>query len=129
MSIRRKIRSYLFNFIHWECWHKWRTWLTIFVVFFYFLMILIFLPLLIVALYKSNAKAHFSAWIVAAIFVLLTIPIFLANLLQHLFNYTRPHLQAHIIRIIWIVPIYSVDSVRMSTISPTLYTSLHIFLL
>lgn len=82
------------------------------VIILYVLILLVVLPLMIVGLYAVHARAQFSAWFVAAVFVLLTIPIFIANLLQHLFNYTKPHLQAYIMRILWIVPVYSIDSVR-----------------
>ena len=118
-SIKRAIRHALLDCActHWECWHNWRTWVTVFVVVLYLAILLILLPLLIYGLYAIKAEVHFSAWFVAAIFVLLTIPIFLANLLQHLFNYTCPHLQAYIIRIIWIVPIYSIDSVSYMHLS------------
>ena len=97
--------------IRWRCWVKWRLWVTVAVVFIYVSVLLVALPLMIFGLYEAHAKAQFSAWFVAAVFVLLTIPIFLANLLQHLFNYTKPHLQAYIMRILWIVPVYSIDSV------------------
>ncbi|KAG8592361.1 hypothetical protein GDO81_000474 [Engystomops pustulosus] len=40
----------------------------------------------------------------------MTIPISLWGILQHLVHYTQPELQKPIIRILWMVPIYSVDS-------------------
>lgn len=94
----------------WHCWIKWRTWLTVAVVVVYSILLLVFLPLMIFGLYAVHAEIQFSAWFVSAVFVLLTIPIFLANLLQHLYNYTKPQLQAYIVRILWIVPVYSIDS-------------------
>ena len=124
---KRAIRSALLDCgcIHWKCWNRWRTWLIVVTALIYSIVILIVVPLLTFALYAIKAEAQFSVCLVAAIFVLLTIPIFLANLLQHLVNYTCPNLQAYIIRTIWIVPIYSVDSVR-NYLSPTspLYLSL-----
>lgn len=53
---------------------------------------------------------HTKAWFIAGIFVLMTIPISLWGILQHLVHYTQPELQKPIIRILWMVPIYSVDS-------------------
>ncbi len=88
--------------------------MTVAAVILYLLVLLVALPLMIFGLYEVHAEIQFSAWFVAAVFVLLTIPIFLANLLQHLFNYTKPHLQAYIMRILWMVPVYSIDSVSFS---------------
>jgi hypothetical protein len=110
-KIRRAFLSY--SCIRWKCWRKWRTWLTISVISIYLLVLITILPLMIYGLYAVNAKPTFSAWFIAGIFTLFSIPIFLANLLQHLFNYTQPHLQAYIMRIIWIVPVYSIDSVSL----------------
>ncbi|XP_064123624.1 transmembrane protein 184C isoform X2 [Loxodonta africana] len=53
---------------------------------------------------------HTKAWFIAGIFLLLTIPISLWVILQHLVHYTQPELQKPIIRILWMVPIYSLDS-------------------
>ena len=127
-GIRLKIfRSLLeFSCMKWHCWIKWRTWLTVAVVVVYSILLLVFLPLMIFGLYAVHAEIQFSAWFVSAVFVLLTIPIFLANLLQHLYNYTKPQLQAYIVRILWIVPVYSIDSVRSTYIYMYIYTSLYI---
>ena len=121
---KRAIRSALLDCgcIHWKCWNRWRTWLIVVTALIYSIVILIVVPLLTFALYAIKAEAQFSVCLVAAIFVLLTIPIFLANLLQHLVNYTCPNLQAYIIRTIWIVPIYSVDSVK-NYLLPLLFLS------
>uniref|UniRef100_A0A8C2ILX7 Transmembrane protein 184C n=1 Tax=Cyprinus carpio TaxID=7962 RepID=A0A8C2ILX7_CYPCA len=51
-----------------------------------------------------------KAWFIAGIFVFMTIPISLWGILQHLVHYTQPELQKPIIRILWMVPIYSLDS-------------------
>ncbi|KAG2466096.1 T184C protein, partial [Polypterus senegalus] len=53
---------------------------------------------------------HTKAWFIAGIFVFMTIPISLWGILQHLVHYTQPELQKPIIRILWMVPIYSLDS-------------------
>lgn len=64
----------------------------------YLIVLFVMLPLLVYGLYQEHAEAEFKAWFVAGIFLLLTIPIFLLGLMQHLFNYTQPQLQKHIIR-------------------------------
>lgn len=84
--------------VHWECWRHWRKWFRAFVAAGYCIILLVLLPVLIWDLYREHAEASFKAWFVAGIFVLLTIPIFLAGLVQHLLNYTQPYLQKHIIR-------------------------------
>ncbi len=64
----------------------------------YLIVLLVVLPLLIYELYKENAGDRFKAWFVAGLFVLLTLPIFFIGVMQHMFNYTKPYLQKHIIR-------------------------------
>lgn len=96
--------------LHVWCGRYWRLGLKILVTLLYLFILLVCLPLLVWELLREHAKTTFSAWFVAGIFMLLTLPIFLWGLLQHLLNYSQPHLQKHIIRILWIVPIYSIDS-------------------
>jgi uncharacterized protein Usg len=74
------------------------------------LVLMVVLPILIWQLQEYNAKPHVQLWFIAGLFMLLTFPVFLFGLVQHLTHYSRPDLQRHIIRILWLVPIYSVDS-------------------
>uniref|UniRef100_A0A8C8FA21 Transmembrane protein 184C n=1 Tax=Oncorhynchus tshawytscha TaxID=74940 RepID=A0A8C8FA21_ONCTS len=90
---------------------NWRRWIRPLVVLLYFLVVLVvLLPLCIWELQKSEVGTHNKAWFIAGIFVFMTIPISLWGILQHLVNYTQPELQKPIIRILWMVPIYSLDS-------------------
>ncbi|MBN3290869.1 T184C protein, partial [Polypterus senegalus] len=59
---------------------------------------------------EKYVGTHTKAWFIAGIFVFMTIPISLWGILQHLVHYTQPELQKPIIRILWMVPIYSLDS-------------------
>lgn len=86
--------------LHWECWAYWRLTLKVTVILLYLTILCVCLPLLIWELIRQHTETSFSAWFVAGIFVLLTLPIFLWGLLQHLLNYTQPHLQKHIIRLV-----------------------------
>lgn len=79
-------------------------------VFLYILLLLVVLPLCIWELQKSGVGTHNKAWFIAMIFVIMTMPISLWGILQHLVHYTQPELQKPIIRILWMVPIYSLDS-------------------
>lgn len=61
-------------------------------------------------MYSSGAGNLNIALMIAGIFVLLTIPLSIHDILQHLLNYNVPELQKHIIRILWMVPVYSTSS-------------------
>ncbi|MPC19806.1 Transmembrane protein 184C [Portunus trituberculatus] len=53
------------------------------------------------------------AWLIGGIFVFMAIPITLWEIVQHLINYTKPKLQKHIIRVLWMVPVYALNAVSM----------------
>lgn len=88
----------------------WRRWIRPLVVVLYILLLIVVLPLCVWELQKSEVGTHNKAWFIAGIFVFMTIPISLWGILQHLVHYTQPELQKPIIRILWMVPIYSLDS-------------------
>nr|XP_024001261.1 transmembrane protein 184C-like [Salvelinus alpinus] len=89
---------------------NWRRWIRPLVVCLYVALLLVVLPLCVWELQKSEVGTHGKAWFIAGVFVFMTIPISLWGILQHLVHYTQPELQKPIIRILWMVPIYSVDS-------------------
>ena len=96
--LRLALRSCCTQCSHWSCWQQWRMWCKPLIAVVYVVILLVFLPILIYDLYKEGAGDQFKAWFVAGIFLLLTLPIFLVGVMLHLFNYTQPHLQKHIIR-------------------------------
>lgn len=53
---------------------------------------------------------HLIAWFSAGAFVLLGFPISLYGIVMHLSNYNQPETQSYIVRILWMVPIYSIQS-------------------
>lgn len=53
---------------------------------------------------------HRLAQVIAECFVGMTIPISAFHAWEHLTNFVRPRLQSQIVRIIWMVPIYSFES-------------------
>lgn len=48
--------------------------------------------------------------LIAGIFVVLSLIISLWHIIQHLIYYNKPYLQKYIVRILWMVPIYSMNS-------------------
>uniref|UniRef100_A0A8B9KDN1 Transmembrane protein 184C n=1 Tax=Astyanax mexicanus TaxID=7994 RepID=A0A8B9KDN1_ASTMX len=89
---------------------NWRRWIRPLVVLVYALLVAVALPLGAWELHRAEVGTHTKAWFIAGVFVFMTIPISLWGILQHLVHYTQPELQKPIIRILWMVPIYSLDS-------------------
>ena len=61
-------------------------------------------------LYRHGSEKHYIGWFSSAGFVLLTVPISIRLIVKHLTHYNAPHIQRYVVRIIWMVPIYSVES-------------------
>lgn len=59
---------------------------------------------------KKKMEPHLIAWYSAGVFVLLGLPISLYGIIMHLKHYNQPHIQVYIVRILWMVPIYSMES-------------------
>ncbi|XP_050039008.1 transmembrane protein 184C [Dermacentor andersoni] len=91
------------------CLSRWKLWIQFVVALAYGLVILVVVPLISVQLMNKGASADVQAWFSSGVFVLLTLPITFWEIIQHILNYTKPHLQKHIIRILWMVPIYSLN--------------------
>ncbi|PWA23990.1 hypothetical protein CCH79_00018635 [Gambusia affinis] len=93
---------------------EWRRWIRPLVLVLYALLLVAVVPLCVWELQKDKVGTHSKAWFIAGVFVFLTIPISLWGILQHMVHYTQPELQKPIIRILWMVPIYSLDSTFLS---------------
>ncbi|XP_057609549.1 transmembrane protein 184C-like isoform X2 [Chionomys nivalis] len=85
--------------------NNWRQWIGCLLVFIYFIFILVSLG--VWQLQKLKAGMHIQLWLIAAVFMLLTIPVSFWEIVQHLVHFTQPELQKPIIRILWMVPLYS----------------------
>ena len=72
-------------------------------------LIVVALPFVSYDMYAHDYQVLYIAWFVAFVFVALSLPITLYEVTQHLENYRAPRLQRHVIRILWMVPIYAVD--------------------
>lgn len=73
-------------------------------------LVLIAVPVLALYMRQQNYATHAIAWFIAGVFVLLALPISMFEVQQHLENYTQPRQQKHIIRILFMVPVYAIDS-------------------
>eukprot|EP01090_Pellita_catalonica_P010804 TRINITY_DN22249_c0_g1_i1.p1 TRINITY_DN22249_c0_g1~~TRINITY_DN22249_c0_g1_i1.p1 ORF type:complete len:399 (-),score=58.04 TRINITY_DN22249_c0_g1_i1:57-1199(-) len=60
--------------------------------------------------YWGALQIHVVAWIIAGIFALMASLVSMYLIAKHLLNYTRPKVQRHIVRILFMVPIYATDS-------------------
>eukprot|EP00854_Cymbomonas_tetramitiformis_P021632 gene21632-26019_t len=62
-------------------------------------------------MYLRGAETHVIGWAVGGVLLaLLILPTSLYQIDGHLEHYTKPHLQRHIIRVVWMVPIYAINS-------------------
>nr|XP_022904394.1 transmembrane protein 184C [Onthophagus taurus] len=86
---------------------KWRLWIRPLFILLYALAALIFVPLFLVKSVQDGFNRRDQEILIAGIFVLLAIPISLWEIILHVIHYTQPKLQKHIIRILWMVPIYA----------------------
>lgn len=68
------------------------------------------LPWMVVEFKKADYSVHYQAWFIAGIFVILAVSASIYEVAMHLEYYNRPKLQLRVVRILWMVPIYAVDS-------------------
>ncbi|KAG1676973.1 hypothetical protein FOA52_014850 [Chlamydomonas sp. UWO 241] len=68
------------------------------------------LPLLIWDFTSKGFDIKKQAWFIGGLFVLLSFPVSLYEIALHTEYYAVPKLQRHIIRILWMVPIYGIDA-------------------
>lgn len=59
---------------------------------------------------NNGTDPHLIAWFSAGAFVLLGFPISIYGIIMHLSNYYRPNIQCYVVRILWMVPLYSIES-------------------
>eukprot|EP00050_Salpingoeca_kvevrii_P016057 m.52223 g.52223 ORF g.52223 m.52223 type:complete len:400 (+) comp6676_c0_seq2:229-1428(+) len=68
------------------------------------------LPWGLYELHHHGTQTHVQAWFAAGVFVCLAVPMSVWDVAQHFRHYHNPVLQKHIIRVLWMVPIYAVTS-------------------
>lgn len=89
---------------------RWRRWIRPVCFTAYFICLMVALPLCIIELNRKGAPDHVQAWFIGGLFVMMAVPISFWGILQHLIYYTQPELQRHIIRVLWMVPIYALNA-------------------
>mmetsp|Transcript_35446 Transcript_35446/g.89373 ORF Transcript_35446/g.89373 Transcript_35446/m.89373 type:complete len:480 (-) Transcript_35446:173-1612(-) len=72
--------------------------------------VLVTVPIIFWVWMRNGYKYELLAWIISGIFVLLAVPMTVYQVAMHYENYTKPHYQRRIIRILWMVPIYGLCS-------------------
>ncbi|KAL3266773.1 hypothetical protein HHI36_010931 [Cryptolaemus montrouzieri] len=93
-----------------DCLSQWRQWIRPLFILTYALAALIFVPIfLIQSIEEGFQKRNKEVWI-GGIFAWVAIPVSFWEIIQHVVHYTTPKLQKHIIRILWMVPIYAVNA-------------------
>jgi hypothetical protein len=90
-----------------RCTRKQKAWWLVIIT-----MILTFVTTVFVSLemYKAGAEPHILAWFSGGVCVVLAVPISVFEIFWHLVYFSNPSLQKYIIRILWMVPIYGIES-------------------
>ncbi|XP_013185709.1 transmembrane protein 184C [Amyelois transitella] len=89
---------------------QWRLWIRPFLIGLYAILIVALVPALVARSIKNGFTKADQLSLVAGGFVLLALPISVWQIIQHVVHYTKPSLQKHIIRILWMVPIYALNA-------------------
>ncbi|XP_045491984.1 transmembrane protein 184C [Colias croceus] len=89
---------------------QWRLWIRPFFIATYILLVIVLVPTLVVHAIENGFTKSDQGTLVAGGFVLLAMPISIWQITQHIVHYTKPSLQKHIIRILWMVPIYALNA-------------------
>lgn len=99
-----------------NCLRKWKLWIRPLAILFYAIGALVFVPYFLVKSIENGFKKRDQEILIAGIFAWIAIPLSLWEIILHVIHYTQPKLQKHIIRILWMVPIYAVNAVRFNYI-------------
>lgn len=89
---------------------SWRFWIRLLILLFYLILIVVILPLLVTRAIKDGFQRKTSIPLIGGVFVIMTLPMSFWLIIQHMLYYSKPKLQKHIIRILWMVPIYSLNA-------------------
>ncbi|XP_017770808.1 PREDICTED: transmembrane protein 184C [Nicrophorus vespilloides] len=93
-----------------NCFAKWRLWIQPLAILIYALAALVFVPLFLVKSIQNGFNRRDQEILIAGIFAWIAIPLSLWEIILHVIHYNQPKLQKHIIRILWMVPIYAINA-------------------
>lgn len=77
---------------------------------------MIVVPVLIVNSLKDGFTRKDQLILIGGLSVLTAIPFSVYHICQHIIHFTKPILQKHIIRILWMVPIYALNAVSSNVV-------------
>ena len=90
-----------------KCTRKQKAWWLVIVTFIITFLLTIFIS---IEMYNAGAEPHILAWFSGGMCVLLAVPISVFEIFWHLVYFSNPSLQRYVIRILWMVPIYGIES-------------------
>ncbi|XP_013109857.1 transmembrane protein 184C isoform X1 [Stomoxys calcitrans] len=89
---------------------EWRIWIRPLLIVSYGIFAIIVVPLLIINSLKDGFSRRDQLILIGGLFVLSAVPVSIWHIIQHVIHFTKPILQKHIIRILWMVPIYALNA-------------------
>lgn len=90
---------------------EWRIWIRPLLIVTYGIFAIIVVPLLILNSLKDGFSRKDQLILIGGLFVLSAVPVSIWHIIQHVIHFTKPILQKHIIRVLWMVPIYALNAV------------------
>ncbi|GAV03782.1 hypothetical protein RvY_14162 [Ramazzottius varieornatus] len=89
---------------------KWRSWIEPLILSLYIILLLVALPMCVLVFKSEETNLRTRTWFIGGILFFLSVPVSLHTIIQHLIHYTKPNLQRHIIRILWMPLIYAASA-------------------
>ncbi|XP_055376553.1 transmembrane protein 184C isoform X2 [Condylostylus longicornis] len=97
--------------VNWrEFCQEWKLWIRPLLIITYIMFAIIVVPLLIINSVKDGFSRKDQLILIGGLLVLSAVPISVWHIMQHVLHFTKPILQKHIIRILWMVPIYAMNA-------------------
>lgn len=94
-----------------QCCMRWHLWMRPFAVTMYIVFVVFAVPWLVYDSVRDGFTRNDQLILVGGLCVLAAIPMSVWHIGQHMAHYTKPVLQKHIVRILWMVPIYALNAV------------------
>jgi len=75
-----------------------------------YLLAALLTPFMIYELASHHAETHVVAWFVGGLFTIMAVVVSINDVAAHLLHYSEPELQRYVVRILFMVPIYAIES-------------------